>query len=258
MLFLNSNLFAQVTDSVDTLDSLDSRVSDLEIRKIMERVKLGMEFSTFAFYSRSEQTTFAKKANFSNSNRLDLLFSSDISEDLSFYGDLRSFFYFNERLIKSTPGDSNIANQTGLGSIVQVLKAYFDYRLFNNTLIFSAGRLPTTDGPPVHFSSAVQRRGTYPISSFSLPMDGLALTWNIDRTFSSNNKIISRTIFSPSSVIATDNWKNVKLGLGDKFASNHNVFVQMFEVSVPKKENYWSDVLFILQGGIAQLKATPS
>ncbi len=74
-----------------------------------------------------------------------------------------------------------------------VERAFINYRV-TDSLVFSAGRLPTIDGSPTHLPMGQSSMGSYPIFSYNAILDGVALTHKAN-VF--GGKLTSRAVFTP-------------------------------------------------------------
>jgi hypothetical protein len=251
----SQKIFSDVVDQ-KTIEELDSRISTLEIKRALDRIRFGLNFGTMAYYSDAKKMDVGFKNSLAYTNQFKLLFSGDVSDNLSFYGAAQSYFNWNDRILSNNVNDPNLSNQTGRSNQLEIIRSYFEYKMFDKTFSISAGRLPTTEGPPFHLRNGLHRQGTYPALIYSVPFDGVAFTWNAHKTLGMNSTLISRTILSPGSSHKSDVWKAMEFGrLSGKFVGNNSGGFQMIEFEKSDFEKFSDQLLFVLQGGFARFNA---
>lgn len=212
---------------------LDDRVTDLEIKSMIRKINMGMELHMFGGFMDKEDKQDSDKNYKSDhwKNNIRLKFNGKLNEKFQAYVSLQASYLFNDQVQTNQESDHDTINPSQ-GSSPYIRTAYFDWKLTDN-MILSAGRLPTTFGPPEHMRHGRARLGTYPISSFNLPIDGLSLTWRLPSFHSSS--LTSRTIYLPGSI--TDSFEPYagtpyNESNPGEFADNHEGFTQMLELKV--------------------------
>jgi len=198
--------FIYSQDDIQTrLDNLEQTVLDLEIKSLFSKILFSGELTTN--FSRENLKNYAtaptKRSNTLVSNTIKLNANSNIGKRIKVFTSLESSFFFGENLAESSPPSSSLLNERD-GDHLRVTKAYFDYHLIPKSLITSLGRLPTTDGPPAHFYSLEDRLGTYALLTYSIPIDGAAVSWNISHTLDMKDSLIGRLIWGKGSKVNRD------------------------------------------------------
>jgi hypothetical protein len=126
---------------------------------------------------------------------------SSISNTVKFYSRLTVSKFFNiyQQQGTSTGVSSSISTPNNyLSDQIWLTRAYADWAM-TPSIIFSIGRLPTTDGPPANFPDGRSRMGTYPSVSYNNFIDGLALTYKGDSWMPQDQKIAFRFAYTPVS-----------------------------------------------------------
>jgi hypothetical protein len=249
---LNNTTFAQST----TVESLDERLTDLELKQSASKVNFGGDLKVLSSYyvtedrNRNNTTAYGPK----NLNAHALIFrinsNANISDQLKVYGQLESRSFLNQNFVTNNKEDTRRESNLR-GDRVTLSKAYFDWDFWPKKMIFSAGRLATQAGPPEHLLDGVPREGTYPVSVYNVPLDGFALTANIHEFTGGNVSFISRTIANPSGGGNSDftPWKSNSSGNPNKpmqVSDSNTFFTQMFEIE-HKKKGVYENLLAILQ-----------
>lgn len=173
--------------------ALENRVEELE-NSILD-LELGQASKTFSFSGdfginydnyQTDGWPSSPKNRAVNATNINFELNADanVSDRLNFYSSIYSNFYMNNNITEVGPV-LETSRPLGGTSFLKLTKAYIDYQIIKGTLVISAGRLPTTDGPPEHLKDGDNRRGTYNSLSYSLPFDGFALTYKAN---SSNKK----------------------------------------------------------------------
>jgi hypothetical protein len=186
----------------NALKTLESRVSELEAQTLLNHFRFGgyFVFRFDAIEYRPEND--ASKANHSYplSMRLALNVDVDISSELKFYSTLG----MNKLANMAFTADNNPVAPDFQGSFVRssssvyVDRAYLEYRPHFLPVAFSAGRLPTIDGPPSHLWDGQPRLGTYPMTWFNSIADGLSLTVNLGKLLPEGHSLFVRGVYAPS------------------------------------------------------------
>lgn len=247
----------------ERLTDLDTRLSEIEFEKLLSPVRFNLMFNTTGYDHRVTGTRDRDHGDQTFANQFRLNISSEITKNIDFYGAIQNYSLWNDRL-SGTPSANlnNIDDQANKGSQLDVMKAYVDFKCPNTPFIFSAGRLPTTDGPPQHLRSGLSRQGTYPMIGYSIPFDGMAFTWNAHETLkmSSDQKLISRSVYHPGSLGSKPNsiWSaQNRANYGSYVKNDKNGFTQMLEYEKGETK-IWKKGLFIVQGTKFDLYASPS
>lgn len=229
---------------------LDERLTDLELKSLAQKIKVGVELDSYGAAYDVDSSDFEsgnlKKTTFKNSFRL--LVSGSVTDNLNVYGSLSASYFYNDDLQTNALPNIDRA-QAEYGNRPYLETAFFDYRVFGSPVSISAGRLPTTNGPPEHFRQGVNRKGTYPNSQYSLPIDGVALTVDWHNLFGLKTSIISRTIYVPGSNADynyPDRQEAYDPANPKKMTESSKGFSQMIEIE--KVINTRQKVLTILQG----------
>tara|TARA_R110000868_G_scaffold161466_2_gene391874 strand:+ start:506 stop:1942 length:1437 start_codon:yes stop_codon:yes gene_type:complete len=199
IVLLSLALPALAQDSSKRLAELEERLFDLELNMLNKSsVSVGGSFSSIYQYSslRSDNTNIKEGTIDTVVSDLKLNINKTDDEALKFYSTIGAKYFWNNNfqspLVVLDNGQTEVR-----GSFPYVQKAYFDYFAFNGNLVFSSGRLPTVDGPPIEQSLGQSRMGTYPLLLYSVPLDGVAATFNLQQTFDLKQRYIFRLIYSP-------------------------------------------------------------
>ncbi|MBP9681602.1 MAG: hypothetical protein KBD76_09370 [Bacteriovorax sp.] len=147
-----------------------------------------------------------------------------------------------------------IADTYEAGPTTYLERAYFNY-FMNDYLVFTAGRLPTVDGPPLHWEDNVSREGTYSHLAYSNVLDGVATTVNLNKYMPQDHSLNFRFIYTPFSNVGTSivaggvlpsgNPGSIATKTGGKMDSISPLYVGMAEYSL--KGQRFSDVLVLAQ-----------
>jgi len=182
---------------------LEDSILDLQVSRMSERFKFSGEFGMhYDNFQTDGWDKAPKNRSVQTSNiRFKLNADVDVSNRIKFYSSLFSMFYMNKSAVEVGPVLESGRLFDGT-SFLRLSRAYFDYQIIKNKLSFSAGRLPTTNGPPEHLKDGDARLGTYNSLSYSLPFDGFALTykWNSP---SKKHYFSLRSIYNPGNIIPT-------------------------------------------------------
>jgi hypothetical protein len=184
------------------IKALESRVSELEAQNLLNHFHFGGYF-VFRFDAIDYRPDGdASKANHSYplSMRLALNVDVDVSDELKFY----STFGMNKlaNMAFTTDAVPVAADFQGsyfrASSSVYIDRAYLEYRPRSLPVAFSAGRLPTVDGPPSHLWDGEPRLGTYPMIWFASIVDGLSLTLNLGKLLPEGHSLYVRGVYAPT------------------------------------------------------------
>ncbi len=179
---------------------IEERMIDLEIKQLSSKILWSGEFiNSIDYYNYTkEEPTDTKKVHTLMQSVFKLHNAMNILKGAHFYSTLKAGYPYNNNIFNTTDiQDSSIIKNKG--SFIEVEKAYADITLISQELIFSIGRLPTIEGPPTHLYSTGVRQGTYPILSFSMPIDGIAITWKTRDTFKLKDKLSITYLAAPFS-----------------------------------------------------------
>ena len=160
------------------IHDLTQRIDENEFQASMNRIKWGGEFTTnWGFYKGKTQ-----EGEFSNPNKWDMA----LKLNMEAFIDERTKFTGRLMMTKAW-GSSNAENISALDALqgrargtsaLFVERAYVDYK-FNNKLIFTIGRQPSSDGPGMDLKYDVSRQATYPALLFNGAADGLVMTYKL-------------------------------------------------------------------------------
>lgn len=260
-LFLISGLSAGAADShkkmKNSLEDIDTRLSELEINSALQTIRFSGFASTSADYFSAYNFEHSSNKNPTNRRQhvlksiFELNGDSQVSPNLHFHATMRAGFLFNDETQTGRNEVLDYSNPLN-GPNLFLSKAYFDYHPKNTPFILSVGRLPTTFGPPEHLRDGSQRLGTYPVAAFSIPLDGLSLSWDIADTFKMESDFYFRVIYAPFSVGSRENpWEGAPLGFGTQKqrvsrAKDHTGFTGMIE-HIANENKIWNKFISILQ-----------
>jgi len=194
--------------------SLEARVSELEAHNMLN-------YFTFAglLETRYDSIKTDRKANATTSpaqtaidgstqflrvkSSLDV--NANVSDKIKFYSRYTASKFFNT--LNSTGGSQLILNEAFQGrdfggAAVYVEKAYGDYTFFQNdssSAVFSFGRLPTSDGPPINMINGRPRQGTFALLAYNSNFDGFGLSYN--KKLDDNQSVSARFLYTPLSAV---------------------------------------------------------
>jgi hypothetical protein len=252
------NSFAD-TSGQQTVDiqKLDERITDIELRSLSNRINFGLDLKIESALM-SNQSKIQGKNSTSHSGYVgSVLFrlnaDTNIGDKIYVYASAESLSFYNENLFANTTNSNNRENQ-GRGDKLTVSKAYFDWKLYKSWITFSAGRLPTTQGPPAHIKDGVSREGTYPVTAYSVPLDGFALTTKLNSPLDLKDNLTFRVIYKPGGAVNSSTPFRGS-NLGDytnpaRVAKNHQLFSGMLEYEqLSNSHGLWKKMLAIVQYG---------
>ncbi len=242
----------QITD-----EKLDERVTNLELKAVKDKINFGADFKVESAIA-NDKAKIDGEISTSHSGYVGtLLFrlnaDAKINNKLSLFASGESVSFLNQSFFNTISSINNRENQIK-GEVVTITKAYFDWHFYENWLTFTGGRLPTTQGPPSHLKDGFSREGTYPVTAFSIPLDGFALTAKLSTPFEMKNNLSFRFIYNPGGAASNLNpFKGVNAGNNSNsalVATNHNLFSAMLEFEQPQSTNgIWEKMLAIVQFG---------
>jgi len=192
--------------------SLEARVSELEAHNYLNYFSFGGLLET-----RYDSIKTDRKANAALGqsaidastqflrlkSSLDL--SANISDKIKFYSRYTGSKFFNT--LNSTGGGQLILNEAFqgrdfTGAQIYIEKAYADYTFFqneNSSSVFSFGRLPTSDGPPINMINGRPRQGTFALLAYNSNFDGFGLSYN--QKIDSTQSVSARFLYTPLSAV---------------------------------------------------------
>lgn len=262
-LALSSLVILSLGTTAHAAKSLEDRVAELEANQSLNIFKFSGTLMTQYDHIEGKQTKGATYDNKVDYMRLltYLNVDADVNESVKFYSRYTVSKLFN-----------NITNQSGSatglnfrttdigvsrgysGSQVYLERAYADMKL-SNSLILSAGRLSTMDGPPNHLANGKSRMGTYPALVYNVTLDGAALTYNHE--LSTGSGLTGRLVYTPLysvafNVTGVPNYQaSPTTGnngtTGDKLPSDQTITSWMLEYN-SKESGVFSNLTVIYQG----------
>jgi hypothetical protein len=250
----------------DVLGKLDERITDIELSSLKNKINFGIDFKveTAIMNDRSKIGSAAEtsKHGHISSYLFRLNTNFEVSEDLSFFASAETLDFYNSSLFYNKQSSPSQEEQNK-GSTLNMSKAYFDWRIFSNWLTFSAGRLPTTQGPPAHSKDGSAREGTYPVTGYSLPLDGFALTTKLSALLEMKDNLAFRLITTPGGP-ANGRYPFKGVSLNDpsninKYTVNNKGFTGMLEYEHDDdNSNFVKNILVIFQTGYYKFGSAPS
>ncbi|EQC46141.1 PF11853 family protein [Bacteriovorax sp. Seq25_V] len=237
-----------------TMNEIDERLTDVEIHMLQKKIDLGLELQMFGGYLNNDNSEVSNKAYHAKifKNNVRLKMKGDLNNDFQVYTSLQISHTFNDNLQSGIDTNNDTLTPTN-GSKPYLRTAYFDWKIANK-LVFSAGRLPTTFGPPEHHKLGRGRLGTYPLTSFNFPLDGVSLTYN--PMASSDWSIISRSIYVPATFTEPSApYQGLSLSSNNPStaAKGHEGFTQMLEIDFNKKNSFFDSANTIFQYSYLEL-----
>lgn len=252
--------------------TIEERLSELELKQDMNILKFGGRF--FSSYDNVQYQSRATNTAAYTSDTLNLYrmqfslnLDADVSQRIKFYGRYTTSKYFNhfhrnETTYVPAPGlptqnlpiessvnrDLGITDSFDAGPAAFLERAYFNYSM-NDYLTFSVGRLPTVDGPPLHWEDNVSREGTYAHLAYSNVLDGAAVTTNLSKLMPEGNNLSLRFILTPFSNVGGGNTAgspaSLTLASGGKLKEYSSFYTGMVEYSLKGKS--FGDILVLGQ-----------
>ncbi len=248
LFFLTLLIFSVSNAQEMSLKKLDERITDLELLTIKNKINFGVElkniFGHFSVNRHDGDSTTGDGSNLPSkySSAVGALIyrlkiNSELNERVKVYAGAQMVDVYNGDFNTNDYGSENRSTQYH-GNDIYLYKAYTNIVL-TDRFVFSAGRLPTTYGPPHHIADGQEREGTYPFIAYSVPLDGVALSakWN--------NRFTTRTIYSYSKSLADrfSPWESYTLSNPTQVAGSSTILTQMFEFNDEQR-----GLNFILQG----------
>jgi hypothetical protein len=243
-----------LTSLKTSIDQIDERLTDTELRSAFNRINFGIDFKA-DLASMNDVTINGTTKTKNNGVIGSLLFrlnvETPVNDVVKLYASAESLSFFNDDLLNNTPNINNREAQIK-GEKLSISKAYIDWAMYQKWLTFSIGRLPTVRGPPSNLKEGTVREGTYPVSNFSLPLDGVALTAKISAPLNLKDDLYFRAIYSPGGVVNSRfPFKAVSLGNPDRptdMMKSHKLYTVMAEYDQYGDNTFpWRKMLAILQ-----------
>lgn len=193
--------------------SIEDRLAELEANQSLNIFKFSGTLETWYDSIKAKQTTAtAYEGNVDYMRlRASLNVDADVSKSIKFYSRFTTSKFFNKYFSQATTAGAGVVSAPSVnpefaesrderGSQVYLEKAYADVTVGDSGLIFSFGRLPTMDGPFVHYPTGKARSGTYPALMYNASLDGLAGSYNMK---SDAGDFSARLIYTPTTYFAT-------------------------------------------------------
>lgn len=235
----------------ERLDEIENKLLDLELETVRQsQIETHGVMQTIykKFSVRNDSPTIDDSELDTTVSMLELSFNNTVNNQLKVYSSIGAKYFWNNSFLASSEVEDGGASEVR-GSYLYVLKSYFDYFSQNRNYVLSLGRLPTVNGPPIEKLVAQDRLGTYPVLLYSIPLDGIAMTFNLKNIFNFDRRSVLRFIYSPfynyssfedpSSVGAINKSVNFHTTSGEALYIN-------FETSGAIKN--WFDYALIIQG----------
>jgi len=263
VIVFSSHLRAQTNNEelAKRIQELEKDVLDLQISSMLNKVMISGEFFNTISKVDTYNNPYGKKKRHQENfvGNLILNVNSAIGSDVQIYTSFYSSFFYGSSVFNPDYSTGQITDST-VGYGLNVIKAYIDYKIWQEQIIFSLGRMPTVYGPPSHLYDLTKRTGTYPLIGFSIPFDGGAITWNLKQTFSLKDDLDSRFIFA---VANRGNATDLDSGRGaaygtSRIAENTYIYSYMLDYGTKRMPNISSEGRFILQGYYGKLKTFPA
>lgn len=234
--------------STEAINQLDERLTDLELKLSETRLHTNLELQMFGGYLKNDNALASNKKLGQQvyRNNLRIKIQGKLSQEFSAYTSLQVSHSFNDEVQSGIVTENDILIPTH-GSRPYLRTAYFDWKLHNN-FILSAGRLPTTFGPPEHQKAGRSRLGTYPLTSFNFPIDGISVTNPILSNSSIN--LTARTIYMPgpfTEPASPQNGISLSSREPNRLAKGHTGFTQMIDIDFKKPTAFYEKSNFIFQ-----------
>ncbi len=249
-------LFIIAGQSYGTQTNLEQRVIDLEIKSMMNKINLTGEFIAQGMYHKAEQTVYnINTEDKSFFGALEINATANATKNISVYTTLHGNYAYGENLVgRNVQYTSKTDKLTG--DDLKITRAFIDWRLIDDRLLLSIGRLPTSYGPPQHIYNNTERQGTYPLLAYSLPFDGVALTYNITSPSNRNMSNKLRVAYSSQSNPSFD--PLVGSDQGGRISKSSDLYTIIYEFSRKRFGKVYLPTLFITQfygGKIANERA---
>ncbi|RYZ85570.1 MAG: DUF3373 family protein [Proteobacteria bacterium] len=206
--------------------SLEERVEALEFASYASSISWSGYFQTRYDYLTIKQDGQPDQHQVMHRLLGGIDFKANPHEKFSVFGRVAFGKFYNNNPL-GVPGTSGTFS--GARRYADDGKAYIERFFINYTPIdwftFTAGRLPTVDGPPRHILDGRPRLGTYPSQVYAVSLDGYALTFN--PKIGDNQSLSLRYVLSPLSFMQVSSTQN---------SVNTNIY-ENIPTGVPGKEN---------------------
>ena len=192
-------LFTMVAFSASTtqqIKDLEERILGLELENLSKNgVEINGDIRSYA--TRTNYVSRFYDKDYTNDraiSELRLRFNKTDLDRVKFYSAFGVTYLWNGTPLVPEYYTDSIAEPI-TGNIPVLYRAYLDFFMYDKQLALSVGRLPTQFGPPMHLSTDMPRQGTYPSLLYSIPFDGAALTMNLGKMLSTEDRYILRFIY---------------------------------------------------------------
>lgn len=219
-------------------ESFEERLTDLELKSIQNSIKWDINVYIVGGYIKNKGSEDSH--HMKNTVRFSL--SGEAHPNFQYHATLQTSYLFNSMLQTNNEDYKENQSSSTSGAHPYILNAFFDWNIYDG-LTISAGRLPTTYGPPLHYTNGTQRKGTYPTLAFNIPFDGIALS-------ATKGAFTSRSIYIPGSLTSSAkpyNRDQVSPNLPSIYSNDHEGFTQMIEYERRKKNSISQSILGIVQ-----------
>lgn len=183
--------------------TLEERVAELEAQSTLNYIKFGGSLETFYDSITSEQDVGGALDDHTQYLRMraSVNADADVSKRIKVYSRFTASKFFSQgdpQGAAQSPAPSDLeAGRKFQGTELYLEKGYADI-IFNksesSSSVFSMGRLPTIDGPPINYKYGKERIGTYPVLGYNAIFDGFALTHSREL---SESEITFRYVYAP-------------------------------------------------------------
>lgn len=243
--------------SNESLTNLDERLTNLELAQFKDKLDFGLEFiSVIGHYDIKDRNPDNTTGDYTGQdtderNRMASIIrlnaNAKINSQISLYSQFEANFRSNSAFLTGNVPDFD-SNSQRKGIFTVIKRAYFDFHAYP-WLTLSMGRLPTTNGPPSNLRNNQPRQGTYPLSSFSSPIDGVAASFKWD--INSKTRLAWRSIFAPGSSSGDTSdqtygsYQVLTSATNGRLLDDSQGATTMFELR--NKSSWWNEFLFIAQ-----------
>lgn len=197
--------------------SVEDRLAELEANQSLNIFKFSGTLETWYDSIKAKQTTNNAATTAYEGNvdymrlRASINMDADVSKRVKFFSRFTTSKFFNKYFSQATAARAGVIpaptvnpefaeSRDEKGSQVYLEKAYADVTVGDSGFIFSFGRLPTMDGPFVHYPNGKARSGTYPALMYNASLDGLAGSYNLK---SDAGDFSARLIYTPQTYLAS-------------------------------------------------------
>lgn len=200
--------FSTQVVSTESNSTLEERVDQLETDSFLQSIKWN---GIFEYRYDSIQSKKLESKNSFTPMRIKAFLDASTRDDskIKFYTRFGLVKYTNDYVNQGMESNTLDASRVEKGVALKLERAYINFTVTKD-LIFSAGRLPTIDGPPLEMAENSSRQGTYPLLAYGAILDGLGLSYNWG--FIPNQyKLATRVIYTPlyNSSFDTDGAGNI-------------------------------------------------